>query len=379
MNLNYEAEKAIYGNDVEKLKEVLCKALEAGLEKDVEFKSSILSEVQFCTQKEIADEVNNFFNKDMMYIKKKEIQELVKNKEDKKVIEAINNGDVFLDYRATIYDTTLMQYIVEHGTNELIEELYVYPNAIDSLLDFSIVDINSVDGDGKSGFDLVLESNRISLLKHLVNDNHIKLHYSDIVNTIYKSDCFNFILAKVPESINYYFSHCVAYKDNFTALDILSKYRIDLNYSRYLRGNTLNVACTFGNIEIIKTLIENGANVNFADCIYKIHPFENIFYNHNLTILAKRRILKYLIQKGADVHYKDDKGNNIFFKLADSPSDFTEELFLANELGIEYCKNKDGLYPSDYIGEAKFYNIANKKALLDLENKLNINSNGIVV
>lgn len=59
--------------------------------------------------------------------------------------------------------------------------------------------------------------------------------------------------------------------------------------------------------------------------------------------------------------------------MADSPTNYNEEIILAHNLGIEYSKNNEGHYPLDYITKvAKYHNPTNKVALENLESMLSI-------
>lgn len=371
-----ELGRAAYKKDFNLIKKIVLEATENGLIDDMDFRNTVLSDVMILCEehREIVDYVcEKVFKSHSKYNIYYETCENIINNNISKVVEAIENNEISLDFRMTEFEPTLMQFAVEKGSDELIKRLYLLPNAVRSILNFDIYDVNCALGSHVSGLEWLLNNDRLALFKKLINDNHIELKYYLICETKYKSDCFNFIVNSIPDSINHYFSYCIKYHMNKIAIEIFNNYDIDLNYDCFLRGNHLNVACVFSNTEMIDFLLDKGINVNSCDDDYHLYAYRSIFYNNDYDIDAKRSILKSLIDKGADIHHKDNNGENLFFELADTPTNFRDEIFLAHELGIEYCKNNNGYFPLDYITKvAKFFNPVNKKALEDLETQINV-------
>ena len=374
--LSHELGRAAYKEDYELIKQIILSAEKHGFIHDADFMNNVFSDVMVLCYE--SDEIIDFthgkvFETHSKYHASKKIKECIDNNNIEKVLELIKNEDLSLDFRLTMFEPTLMQYAIEKGSDELIDKLYSLPNAVNSTLYFDIHDANCALGSHTSGREWLLNNDRLSLFKKLIDDKHIELEDYLIVDTQYKSECFNFIVNSIPDSINYYFSHCIKHHMNKEALEIFDKYNIDLDYNGFLRGNHLNVACVFSNIDMIDFLLDKGIDVNSADDDYHLYAYKSIFYTKDYGVDMKRDILESLIDRGANIHYKDNNGENILFELADSPENYADELFLAHELGIKYSKNNEGYYPLDYITKvARFYNPINKKALEALEAKLNI-------
>ena len=61
------------------------------------------------------------------------------------------------------------------------------------------------------------------------------------------------------------------------------------------------------NFEVIKTIVENGANVNFENCLFAKDSVLDIAYIHN-----SKEVVKFLIDKGADFNRTKKMGKTDF-------------------------------------------------------------------
>ena len=72
------------------------------------------------------------------------------------------------------------------------------------------------------------------------------------------------------------------------------------------KRNPLAVAAGYAYIEIVKFLLENGANINSKDK-YGRCPLHFALYEGNQEAQTLE-VVKFLIEKGADVNSKDGEG-----------------------------------------------------------------------
>lgn len=75
----------------------------------------------------------------------------------------------------------------------------------------------------------------------------------------------------------------------------------DINQLSLLKNTPLHIACIWGDINCIKTLINNGANINaFGE--------DNYTPLHEAVEQGHQNVVDLLIKKGADISIKDDDG-----------------------------------------------------------------------
>ena len=78
----------------------------------------------------------------------------------------------------------------------------------------------------------------------------------------------------------------------------------------------LQLACSYGEYEIVKLLVENGADVNYMETIGDaeqtplIHTIDTMY---DVNIESQLKIVKYLLNNGADKSIKDNRGNNALY------------------------------------------------------------------
>ena len=78
----------------------------------------------------------------------------------------------------------------------------------------------------------------------------------------------------------------------------------------------LQLACSYGEYEIVKLLVENGADVNYMETIGDaeqtplIHTIDTMY---DVNIESQLKIIKYLLNNGADKSIKDNRGNNALY------------------------------------------------------------------
>lgn len=98
----------------------------------------------------------------------------------------------------------------------------------------------------------------------------------------------------------------------------------------------LQLACSHGEYEIVKLLVENGADVNYMETIGDakqtplIHTIDTIY---DVNIESQLKIVKYLLNKGADKSIKDNRGNNALYytKKLLSKYDFDARKYIEKE------------------------------------------------
>ena len=78
----------------------------------------------------------------------------------------------------------------------------------------------------------------------------------------------------------------------------------------------LQLACSYSEYEIVKLLVENGADVNYMETIGDakqtplIHTIDTIY---DVNIESQLKIVKYLLKNGTDKSIKDNRGNNALY------------------------------------------------------------------
>ncbi|MEM9569377.1 MAG: ankyrin repeat domain-containing protein [Bacteroidota bacterium] len=98
----------------------------------------------------------------------------------------------------------------------------------------------------------------------------------------------------------------------YTAFFLLVAFTHSLQAYNYRYIDTqLRDAAQEGDLELVKSLIEQGADVNAVDAV---------FWRTPLNVSAKAGhfdVVKYLVKKGADVHYKDRTGQTALDRTRD--------------------------------------------------------------
>jgi ankyrin repeat protein len=123
-------------------------------------------------------------------------------------------------------------------------------------------------------------------------------------------------------------------KNNSVLKNLLSKKEIEIDPMDNTGASPLIYASIIGDIECMKILLDNGANINVID----INGRTPIFY-----ALESGQIdaLKLLIDKGADLNKKDKKGNTLLDFATINRNFEVIKLLLENGIDINY-KNTNG-------------------------------------
>ena len=120
---------------------------------------------------------------------------------------------------------------------------------------------------------------------------------------------------------------------------IFIKYGISPAEEDHYGDNALSDACGISkNLDMIKILVENGADVNSKNKLGKTALFEAVFgYSESIP-----EIIEYLVDKGADVNVKDNSGNTLLTDAVEHGMPYDVVKMLIN-YGIDVNeKNKQG-------------------------------------
>ena len=141
----------------------------------------------------------------------------------------------------------------------------------------------------------------IDLIKHAV-ENGANLQNEDLLPYAIERRQLEAIKYLIDMGINTKYSLRLA-KDRETA-QYLSNY---INYTMDEKNDALLKATMDGNLEVVKWLVENGADIH----VDNDKPLDNaINYARDLDIV------KYLVEKGADIHAQDDQAlKSAFFEF----------------------------------------------------------------
>jgi len=138
------------------------------------------------------------------------------------------------------------------------------------------------------------------------------------------------------------------------------------------KGNSaLMFAANSGKFEIVKLLLENGANPNQRNFVEGFTPIFDAIKNGHYDIV------KLLIESGADLSVTDNQGNTpLLVSIYNNNSDqITIALIEANS-DVNYRNSLDGFYP--LIASTILGNYSISKALIDYGARKNVSDiNGI--
>ncbi|MCP3924754.1 MAG: DUF1566 domain-containing protein [Desulfobacterales bacterium] len=164
-------------------------------------------------------------------------------------------------------------------------------------------------------------------------------------------DIFNYLLKKGarPNTVVYgrslLFKTLLENKDEFSRV-LLNIKGVNINFKDKSGWTPLHAATSVGTLEIVKLLVDKGADVNFVNN-YDISPVVSSFCRRDNGI----EISKYLIEKGAVIKKRFGKGDNskeLIFYAADC-GNFAAVKYLAEDLKHNMdVKDKNGSYPYFY-------------------------------
>jgi len=209
----------------------------------------------------------------------------------------------------------IINYQVGEKNTSLLQQAIIYdkPDIVKVLLDNG-ADINLLDNINMSPLNTAINENKTEIANILIERG---------ANVNYKN-----IYGITPQ-------HLAARTKNSSVLKkLLSKKEIEIDPMDNTGASPLIYASIIGDIECMKILLDNGANINVID----INGRTPIFY-----ALESGQIdaLKLLIDKGADLNKKDKKGNTLLDFATINRNFEVIKLLLENGIDINY-KNKMG-------------------------------------
>lgn len=81
---------------------------------------------------------------------------------------------------------------------------------------------------------------------------------------------------------------------------LIHQYLLNLKEFNINIDEIFRVAIISNNLDIVKYLVENGANINASEIWFTTHPLRWASYKGHLDVV------KYLIEKGANIHAKNE-------------------------------------------------------------------------
>jgi ankyrin repeat protein len=115
----------------------------------------------------------------------------------------------------------------------------------------------------------------------------------------------------------------------------------------------LGLACFFGHFEIVKYLVERGAEVNIPSSnSFKVAPI------HSATAISNYEITELLIKNGADVNAKQQSGVTPLHSAAHNGKIEITKLLVKHGADVN-AKTVDGKTPLDMAEEKSFTEAAN--------------------
>jgi len=135
------------------------------------------------------------------------------------------------------------------------------------------------------------------------NDTLLLYSISDNLSNVYEYLLKNNADVTVENNEGENIVHCIVYSGDIKRLkQILNDYSVDINHRAQDGATPLLVAISLERIEIAKSLINNGANVNIGDN-------DGIMPLHLAVQLPDISLVKLLIENGANLFSKTNQGN----------------------------------------------------------------------
>lgn len=191
-----------------------------------------------------------------------------------------------------------------------------------SLFVFAVILLlfNSFGCSKKSSLFIHVKNNNISEVKRIVSSSPEAVEWIDssgmtALDLAVQYDCVeiaDYLLSRNANAYRYtaslgYPAHHVSY---FGQVDILKAliqfgYKVDFDPPE-VPGTALFSAASGGNFDAVKLLVENGANVNYISASAGNSSVLHVALNTQRFSKDQRKIVEYLIHKGASVNIKDD-------------------------------------------------------------------------
>lgn len=155
-------------------------------------------------------------------------------------------------------------------------------------------------------YDLVASKNNLEILNLLIKYNiHKNKVIIALLNKNHMENVIN-IISDIEDLSTFTILYHAVRKENVELIKLILQKKANPNF---ITGNNkykqipLHIACELQNFNIIKLLIENGADTNLQNHEGKTALFEAIEVKK-----ANKDIIRYLIQNGADIYKEDNKG-----------------------------------------------------------------------
>ena len=134
--------------------------------------------------------------------------------------------------------------------------------------------------------------------------------------------------------------HFNALGNNIKKMKNNIKKGIDVNSLGEYASTPLHYACREGNFEMVKFLIENGANVNIENHYSTIYPIFDVItsLNNQKTHL---QIIQLLIDNGANIKKVDSFGNTLLYHAIEQENIILIELLIQLGCDINHCSRHD--------------------------------------
>ena len=214
------------------------------------------------------------------------------------------------------YDETLLFTAARHGRNEMIDLFLEYGANIDALSECGTALVAACD------------ATKVETVKHLlkkgadINCCALKEKKTPILVVINKHYRYTLYPAKAVEILHILLDHKADISDPRVFVAAVANYDretvkrfialgVDVN-ARTGHENALGVAVAKNNIDLVRFLLDNGANVN-SGVLYKKTALGEAASNNKLDIV------QLLIERGADVNANDEQCKTAIERCAFSP------------------------------------------------------------
>lgn len=98
--------------------------------------------------------------------------------------------------------------------------------------------------------------------------------------------------------------HAVSLNDYNSVLNLLQSDEIEINSCDDKQRTSLHIASAKGNVEIVRVLLDFGADPNIRDCVYNL-PI------HLAIIASHVPVVTLLLEAGTDIHSLDMHGKTV--------------------------------------------------------------------
>ncbi|CAI6366920.1 unnamed protein product [Macrosiphum euphorbiae] len=154
---------------------------------------------------------------------------------------------------------------------------------------------------------------------------------------------------------------CAAGTGSMEVVKILVENGANVNFLTETKSSPLRAACYLGHLNIVEYLVEHGANVNLTN-----------IYNSTCLMIAShnnhKEVVEYLLRKGADINIQTNCGSTAMHFAAQA--DNLEIAKLLIEFNAQQLKNRQSLTPILVAAERTHHDFV--YCLIDEMNQLNL-------